>query len=231
MSADALHVLRCKSNSAWRTHVHDVVVHEVGRIVADAGLGTGVHVDRKACSEYFPSAPPGNDKQRIPDVVFTEAGGTVRECLDVTIRRPECPKQRIPGIAARRAQRDKERLYAPWMQQRQSGKFTPLAAEAYGCLAPAFVGFLRRAGSHHARQLAGLDAEDPPEDCMTHLFIQRVSIQLQRAQSQSFRAILAEHAQPDTSLLEDQEVLSHLWEEAALQGAPTLEDTALVELE
>jgi hypothetical protein len=116
MSADALHVLRCKARTALRTHVHDVVVHEVGRIVADSGLGTGVHVDRKSCTAYFPTAPPGADDHRIPDVVFTEAGGTVREALDVTIRRPLCQVQHVPGIAALRAEREKERLYAPWMQ-------------------------------------------------------------------------------------------------------------------
>jgi hypothetical protein len=151
--------------------------------------------------------------------------------LDVTIRSPFDQQQRVPGVAALQGQRDKERQYAPWMAQRQSGKFTPLAAETYGCLAPAFVAFLRRAGSHRATLLAGLDAEDPPEDPMTQLFMQRVSMQLQRAQAQAFRAIMAQAARPDTSLLQDQEEISRLWEEAALQGAPTLEDTALVEVD
>jgi hypothetical protein len=66
---------------------------------------------------------------------------------------------------------------------------------------------------------------------MASLFTQRVSMQLQRAQAQAFRAIMVQAQQPDTSLLDDQDEIGRLWAEAALQGAPTLEDTALVEVE
>jgi hypothetical protein len=194
-------------------------------------MGTGVHVDRQSCSSYFPSAPSGEQEHKIPDVVFTEAGGTVREALDVTIHRPVDPPRRIPGVQALQAERDKQRAYAPWMAHRQSGRFTPLAAETFGCLAPAFVSFLHRAGTHRARQLAGLDAADPPNDSMAYLFTQRVSVQLQRAQAQTFRAIMVQAQQPDSSLLEDQDEIGRLWAEAALQGAPTQEDAALVEAE
>ena len=129
------------------------------------------------------------------------------------------------------AQRAKARLYEPWMQTRRSGLFTPLAAETYGCLAPLFVSFLRRAGSAHARRLAGLDSADPPEEAMSHLFLQRISLQLQRAQAQEFRRILTERGGEDETLAEDQLELARLWDEAAVEAAPTLDDAALVELD
>ena len=66
---------------------------------------------------------------------------------------------------------------------------------------------------------------------MTHLFLQRVSLQLQRAQAQEFRRILTEFGADDPALVEDQEELARLWEEAAAETAPTLDDAALVEME
>jgi hypothetical protein len=66
---------------------------------------------------------------------------------------------------------------------------------------------------------------------MTHLFLQRISLQLMRAQAQEFRRILTERGGEDQTLLEDQEELARLWAEAAAEAAPTLDDAALVEID
>jgi hypothetical protein len=63
---------------------------------------------------------------------------------------------------------------------------------------------------------------------MTHLFLQRVSVQLQRAQAQEFRAVLGARGHVDPALDVDQLEMRRLWEQAAWEGAPTLDDTALV---
>jgi len=108
--------------------------------MVDSALGTGVHVDRQTCGAYFSSAPPGDHQHRIPDVVFTESGGTVREALDVTIHRPLDQQQRVArrrGTSCSAGEGATGR-HLGW----HSGKriHTPSAAETYGCLAPAFSG-------------------------------------------------------------------------------------------
>ena len=63
---------------------------------------------------------------------------------------------------------------------------------------------------------------------MTHLFVQRISIQLQRAQAQEFRAVMGARGAEDAALEEDQQEMARLWEQAEWEGPPTLDDAALV---
>ena len=225
-----MHILRCDTLSGSRTYVHDAVVREVAAVVRDSTLGSAIHTDARHCREYFPQRPPtATSEHRVPDVVFVHHTSRERECLDVTVRRPAVHHR--SGAAALAAQKVKLRHYLPWMRQRGGGTFTPLAIETYGTLAPDFQRFLRRAGRHHVQRLAGVDSEDPPEEPMTYLFTQRIVVQLMRAQAHEFRELLLAGGVRDSTLQEDQSDMTRLEVEADVEGAPTLEDIALVQLE
>ena len=66
---------------------------------------------------------------------------------------------------------------------------------------------------------------------MTYLFTQRIVVQLMRAQAHEFRELLLAGGVRDSTLQEDQSDMTRLEVEADVEGAPTLEDTALVQLE
>ena len=144
----------------------------------------------------------------IPDIVYTGHEGHSRVALDVTVRGPHLPpvgtRVVASGVALRRAEEDKEQFYRPWMDHRGSGRFLPLAVEAYGGLGRRFVELLRDCGHHHAGRLA-LDAGDGvPGAGMARSFAQRVGVRLQQSQAQAFRASMARAGARDIELEADQ---------------------------
>jgi hypothetical protein len=188
-----------------------------------------VRTDQTTCAAFFPHPPPtASSERRIPDVTFVSSSAGVPEALDVTVRRVE-PQSGVPGSSAAAAEQRKLREYGPWLAQRGSGRFTPLALEPLGCLGAAFVQFLRRCGRHHATRLAGFDVQDAPDGAATQFFRQRVAVALQRAQSQVFRGFLDTRGRGDAAFQADLEAFEFQEAQAWQFPPPTRSEAALLE--
>ena len=236
LPTDAHHVVRCRRGPQMH-QAHAAVVQAVASVVADSGLGTQVHTAASSCRLFFPRVPDGaRQGERIPDVTFTSTGTYVPEALDVTVvqaQRGSILKggRMQHGAAAAAAERRKHNAYAPWMEARGSGLFTPLAVEPYGCFGTEFMTFIRRAGQARSRRVVGTDFEDEtPALAFAQLYRQRIGVALQRAQAQCFRRAMAMAGAPDGSLAADEadsqmlQRQAHLLGDLGLSEAQTVED-------
>ena len=192
---DVLHLLRCRSGRRTRV-VHDVVALEVATIARQSGHAHRVFTRPDLCGTFFQQPPEGSPRQAcVPDVTFYRRDMHSESALDITVRGPSRPplSERFrSGDAAKRGEDEKLRHYRPWMTARGSGHFIPLAVEVYGCLGRMFYDFLRECAA--ASETGGAASFRPETEYvhrLTHLYMQRISVTLQRTQACAFRYAMA----------------------------------------
>jgi hypothetical protein len=208
--------------------VHEEVVAATSEVLWESGFASAVETRRGACGRFFSEVPRGAGAEAcIPDITYFRRGSHSDHALDVTVRQP---REGPPGAAARAGEQEKNKKYAPWMQARGRGSFTPLAVETFGCLGPAFDSLLRECASAAVARDGGGDG--PVPEPLVQVYRQRVGVALQRSLAHAFRAAVASGARPDPALVHDEDVArtSHV---AArfLEGPPTAGDLARVEVD
>ena len=119
------------------------------------------------------------------------------------------------------------------MTARGSGDFTPLAVEVYGCLRSMFYDFLRECAA--ASETGGAASFTPETEYvhrLTHLYMQRISMTLQRTQARAFRYSMARApARWDPALRGEEEQTRRMHQVSRVLGEDCVchGDVALVE--